>query len=115
MDVDRKITDAYREHLNVTVSEAASLKIRAAVNAELERAGGRHPRPIMTIEEAAAYLRVNVTDVEAYLGDIPCFEFAGKLRFRKDAVDSWIQRRERLFASDIIHFGARDERKLVIV
>ncbi len=115
MDVDKKIADAYREHLNVTLPDAASLKIRAATHAELERSGGPHPKSIMTMEEAAAYLRVNVTDVEAYLGDIPCFEFAGKLRFRKEAVDSWIQRREHLFASDIIHFRARDERKLVIV
>lgn len=115
MNVDEKIADLYRTYLGVRLADEASVRIRNAIDAELDTLGSPSHRPIMTIEEVADYLRSSVDEVEAYLGRIPCFEFAGRLRFRKEAVDTWIERRERAFTSDIIRHRAKDERKLVVL
>jgi excisionase family DNA binding protein len=48
---------------------------------------------ILTIKEVAAYLKVNERTVYrlAASGDIPAFKLGGSWRFRKDALEHWIE------------------------
>ncbi len=57
------------------------------------------PADVFDLEGLAAFLRVEVADVRRCLGEIPCFEVAGKLRFRRSSVERWIEERERSFAA----------------
>lgn len=50
---------------------------------------------LMTLEELARWLQVPVDDVYAHLDQLPAFEFAGRVRFRRSAIESWIEERER--------------------
>lgn len=115
MNIDEKITKLCRTHLDMVLSDAAERKIQSTVNSELDKARSFDPKPIMTMSEIAAYLGVDTCDVEENLGDIPCFEFAGKLRFRKEAVDRWIERKEQLYAYEINSSRQKEGRKLFIV
>jgi len=115
MNIDEKITELCRDYMAMQLSETATLKVQSAINAELEIPGIFDLKPIMTMDELAAYLRVDASDVEEYLGDIPCFEFAGKLRFRKDAVDRWIEKKEQIYAYEVNSSKQKEERRFLIV
>jgi hypothetical protein len=104
----------YRAALNVKLSDKATLKIQTALDSELSRIRSAPPKPIMTLPEIADYLRMNPEIIEENLGDIPCFEFAGKLLFRKEAVDEWIKIREENYAGEVIDFNLRNSLKITI-
>jgi excisionase family DNA binding protein len=48
---------------------------------------------ILTIKEVASYLKVNERTVYrlAVSGDIPAFKVGGSWRFRKEALEQWIE------------------------
>ncbi|MDW8050881.1 MAG: helix-turn-helix domain-containing protein [Armatimonadota bacterium] len=52
----------------------------------------RHLHPVMTLREAAHYLRLRTTEllVLAENGTIPAFKVDGKWRFLKRALDEWM-------------------------
>lgn len=104
----RKISDkSFQDAFDVKLSDSGSLRIQMALKDELSRIGNSSPKPIMTILEAADYLRMPQEKLEDYLGDIPCFELGGKLLFRKDAVDEWIKGREKGYSSEVMNFNSR--------
>lgn len=49
---------------------------------------------VLTPQEVAAYLKVPVEDVVARLDELPAFEFAGRVRFRRSALVDWLSERE---------------------
>lgn len=51
-------------------------------------------REILTPEEAAAYLRITPEELEAEGESPPCFRAGGHVRYRKRALDAWIERQE---------------------
>ncbi len=52
----------------------------------------RNLHPVMTLREAAHYLRLRTTELQtlAESGDIPAFKVDGKWRFLKNALDEWM-------------------------
>lgn len=53
--------------------------------------------PVLDIEDLAEYMRVTSDVIDEYLEEIPCFEFGGKILFRKTSIEEWIERRENDF------------------
>jgi hypothetical protein len=103
-----------RDALNVSLSDAASLRIQAALDHELDTIRNAPPKAIMTLTEVADYLRISPEALEAYLGDIPCFELGGNLLFRKEAVDAWIQMREMNYAGEVVEFDSRKRMRFIV-
>ena len=97
----KEITGLCRKHLETKLTDVASLKIQTKLNEELAKVAQAPPKPVMTIEEVALYLRVTTDIIGESLGDIPCFGLGNKLLFRKDAVDEWIKRKEEHFATEV--------------
>jgi hypothetical protein len=60
-----------------------------------ERIGLTQNRDILTIEEAADLLRLNSDQMAEALDDLPWFELAGQIRFRRQTLFDWIRERER--------------------
>ena len=50
---------------------------------------------ILTLEEAAAFLKVSMTALEAELDTLPVFEFGGCVRIRRHRLLTWIETREK--------------------
>ena len=80
-----------------TPSPAALLAARKAVLTETR--GGGQPE-IMTLDEVAAFLRVDANALDDLLSDLPAFELGGVVRVRRARLMEWIDRRERAFARD---------------
>jgi anti-sigma factor RsiW len=63
----------------------------------MARVGAGSPVPdhaVLTPQDVAAMLRVPVEEVFARLDELPCFEFAGRVRFRRRALEEWMERQE---------------------
>jgi len=86
-------------------SAGAMLRTRRALNEELRA----RPAPeVMTLEEAAAFLRVEPDDLREAASQLPAFEIGGRIRIRREKLIDWIARRERVYArstaeSDVAH------------
>ena len=89
-----RIADAMRM-LRETSRVSPSRETEEAVR----RGTAAGPAEVFDIEGLAAFLCVGVEDVRRCLDEIPCFEVAGKLRFRRSSVERWIEERERAFAA----------------
>jgi anti-sigma factor RsiW len=50
--------------------------------------------PVLDAPELVDFLRIDAKTLEAYIGEIPCFEMGGKLLFRRKSVEDWIRRKE---------------------
>lgn len=50
---------------------------------------------IMDVDELRKYLGVTEKELEEEIENLPAFEFAGRLRFKKEHIDRWIEERER--------------------
>ena len=105
---------AFKNAFDVKISDKAALKIQAALDEELSRIRNAPPKPIMTLPEIADYLRMTPEIIEEHLDDIPCFEFGGKLLFRKEAVDGWIKIREKNYAGEVMDFNLGNSLKITI-
>jgi excisionase family DNA binding protein len=57
-----------------------------------------NPPEIMTIGEAAAYLRISISSLYklAQEGRIPCQKVGRHWRFRREAIDRWLEQRHPL-------------------
>lgn len=64
----------------------------------------RNLHPVMTLREAAHYLRLRTTELQvlAENGEIPAFKVDGRWRFLKNALDEWMlaQRATELSAKE---------------
>ncbi len=90
---DRDAVRLLREASLVAPSRGTEEAIRAAIRGEAQVATAE----VFDLEGLAAFLRVEVEDVRRCLDEIPCFEVAGKLRFRRESVERWIDERERAY------------------
>ena len=78
--------------------EEASGRVRMALREAAEREAERvraQPPAIMTLPEVAEYLRVGQTEARRIAYEIPHFQIAGLLRFRREMVERWIDGQER--------------------
>ena len=76
-------------------SAGALLRTRRALGEEL---GGRSAPEVMTLEEVAAFLRVEPDDLRDVVSQLPAFEVGGRIRVRRTKLIEWIARRERVHA-----------------
>ena len=74
---------------------AAVLAARRAIAAEIRQADLAE---VMTLEEVAAFLRIDPDDLGEILAELPAFELAGRVRVRRERLIEWIRRRERDYA-----------------
>lgn len=76
-------------------SAGAVLEARRALSREVR--GGRDPE-VMTLEEAAEFLRIAPRELDVAAWGLPVFEIGGRLRVRRSRLVQWIERRERSYA-----------------
>lgn len=56
---------------------------------------------ILTPSEAATMLRVDEQTLRANLAELPAFEFAGRIRFSRRALEEWIRQRTADFGEQM--------------
>jgi hypothetical protein len=76
-------------------SAAAVLDTRRAISREVR---GQDESEIMTLDEAAAFLRVDTDELDAEEWRLPVFEIGGRLRVRRTRLVEWIKNRELAYA-----------------
>jgi hypothetical protein len=54
---------------------------------------------ILTPHEAAQFLRIDVQTLLANLAELPAFEFAGRVRFSRSALEQWVRQRTAQFGT----------------
>lgn len=83
---------------------ATAARVLATVHAAAARPGDPESRgawpDVMTPGEVAAYLRVTPEELERELAGMPFFEFAGRLRIRRVALEEWVEGREERLDRD---------------
>jgi hypothetical protein len=99
----RNLTAAARRLPQPRPDHAAVLRMTEATRATQARPRGTEYGPVLSVEDLADYLRVDIETLEPYLADIPCFELGGKLLFRRETVEGWIRQREQTVS---LGFGA---------
>lgn len=70
-------------------------ELLARVKTRLARAAPAPTADILTVEELAQLLRVSPDEVYEHLDELPAFEFAGRVRFRRRAIEQWIEEQEQ--------------------
>ena len=79
---------------DVTLPDSADLKIRQALNREIHSRKETVPT-VMDMEEAAQFLKISVSALIGLLDELPSFELSGRIRFRRDQLELWMQQREK--------------------
>ena len=51
----------------------------------------------MTLDEVAAFLRIDPSDLGEVAEELPAFELGGQVRVRRERLIEWIQQRERAY------------------
>jgi len=51
---------------------------------------------IMTIKQLSEYLKLEVEEIEGIIDEIPHFEVADQIRFRKKSIDKWLDLKEEV-------------------
>lgn len=101
-----------RKALDKSLDPEADRRIRGQLDAELGEIADSYIKQVMTIIEISDYLQVSVATVEELLGEIPCFELGGQLRFRKESVDEWIRGREKVYSLELLEFNLNKDTKM---
>jgi hypothetical protein len=57
----------------------------------------RREPEILTLEEVAAFLRIEPEELRPFVTDLPAFELGGQIRVRRSKLLEWIEQRERQF------------------
>lgn len=52
---------------------------------------------VLTPEEVAAFLQITLEELYENLDQLPVFEFAGRVRIRRRALEAWIEEKEQSF------------------
>jgi excisionase family DNA binding protein len=87
--------------------EAPGDEVLARVKARLALAQPAPASDVMTPEELAQLLRVSVEDVWENLDELPAFEFAGRVRFRRRAVEAWMEQQEERWRRQALSASVR--------
>jgi len=56
---------------------------------------------IMTLEEAAQFLRLTPAQMDELAEELPAFELAGQIRIRRQKLLEWVKQRERGYTREI--------------
>jgi hypothetical protein len=80
--------------LPARVADRVLAEVHASMEGAPEVVAGELPE-VLTVEEVARYLRVSVAELEPALAELPFFEFAGRLRMRRESLEAWIEEREQ--------------------
>lgn len=75
------------------LTDSADLRIRTVLN-KAHITASDSPS-IMNLEQAAAYLNIAMNEMIHILDDLPSFEIAGTIRFRRAQLKQWIETREQ--------------------
>jgi hypothetical protein len=105
------VRSSLREAFEQGVPDDADLRIRRRVRGE--RGQRAADREILDIEGVAAWLQISVAEVVALLGELPSFEIAGRIRFRRDRIRQWMAQREQRQAWDHEAASRRVEAKII--
>lgn len=108
MKEEDKLMELVTDALDMQLTPEAELRMQSAIDQELHQQVSNEPPPIMVISELINYLRITPEILDDYLEEIPCFELGGKLLFRRDAVDKWIESKERQYAGEVADLNDRD-------
>ena len=88
-----QMTDAVLESIpRVQPSAGAILAARRAVSATIRRP--LFPE-IMTLADAAEFLRITPDQLGEIVEELPAFELSGQVRVRRERLLEWVQQRER--------------------
>lgn len=85
--------DAVLRALPPVAASASVILAARRVLSEVTR-GARTPE-IMTLPEAAEFLRITPEQLGEIVEELPAFELAGQIRIRREKLIEWIQQRER--------------------
>jgi len=77
---------------NETAPVDALMRVQRRVCLDL---GIAKEREILTLEDAADFLRLEADELAEVLDDLPWFELAGRIRFRRQALLDWVRKREQ--------------------
>lgn len=91
----RNLTAAARRLPQPKVSDEAVLRMMERVRHPSGQPRRTEFGPVLDVNDLAEYLRMDVNTLEPHLADIPCFELGGKLLFRRQTVEAWIQQKEQ--------------------
>lgn len=91
-------TDLLLRSLPAPAPSAAALLAARHRLAEVTRSAA--PSDIMTLEEAAEFLRLTPDQVGELIEELPAFELAGQVRIRRQKLLEWIEQRERGYARE---------------
>ncbi len=58
----------------------------------------RRESEILTLEEVAAFLRIEPEEMRPFVTDLPAFELGGQIRVRRSKLLEWVEHRERQFS-----------------
>ena len=87
------------------LAEVRSLR-ESVARIEKRLAQATQVKEIMTLDEVASYLQVEANKVWDLLGEIPHFQAAYELRFRKSSLDEWIRMKETESGGHLFHWEA---------
>lgn len=69
---------------------------------------------ILGVEDLLEYLGVTSEELDQEINNLPAFEFAGRLRFKKSHIDAWIEERRAARDSDIVLSRVKQWRARVV-
>lgn len=89
--------------------EAPGDEVLDRVRARLAATAASSPpaAEVLTPEELAHFLRVPVEEIFENLGDLPAFEFAGRVRFRRSAIEVWLHEQEERWRAQALAASVR--------
>lgn len=88
--------------------EAPGDAVLARVKARLAAAEPAPVADVLTPEELAQFFRVPVDEIYAHLDELPGFEFAGRVRFRRRAIEQWMEEQEQRWRREALTARARE-------
>lgn len=94
LDRLRRAEFALRRALGAAIPCDVDLRVRATLADETRRV---ESETLMTLEEAARFLRLDPSRMDDVLDDLPALEVAGEIRIRRRALLAWIRGKERQF------------------
>lgn len=107
----KRLSAELQQALDSTLPEVADLRIRRRLNQEIT--SDKTAQDILDMEGVAELLQVPISDIVTLLDEIPSFEIAGRLRFRKDRIEEWIHARERSLQWEREEHSRRTEDKII--
>ncbi len=89
------------------LDESTQLSLRREVHRSINRPRTEAVSEIMTPAELAAWLKIPSEALDECIEQMPCFELAGQIRFRRSRVEQWLAEREQAFATERAAYLAR--------